>query len=329
MLAVTCPACRVRFEASFEAVALRGAPGEGGAANGLRCPACDAGEPVVIDAARTPDASEDAIGEAVAAANRTASRKGSPRSILRRGAAETDASPIGGDASGTGRIKVTPPPLDMAQPEADEPQDEAPVATPVYVDLPAAAEPQGGGGAGAAWLAALALTVGAMLTLLPAAPDAVRAQIQAGTERARAVVQAAWSGAAEPSAFETAGLAPSTTVGDDFVTASVSSKNGARVLLDPAAGLDVAAVATELAQTDNGLELVVRATVRNGADGTRPVPRLRVSIRDGAGAVLHRWRTAEAQGEIETGESYVVEARTTRVPTGAADVKVDLVRSVR
>lgn len=287
MIAVTCSSCRLRFEAPAIDRRIHG--------EAIVCPACDAGEPVVLD-------------------------------LLDRA------------TSGSARLQLTPPALDMAELDAvrgpspslaglptpplssparpshsqSSPSQLSSGAMPdlVYVDFdePEAAARAAEGGAGRAALGTFAVALAASLAFAISWP--MNTTPRDGTLVATAPVATTAQKASD--AFG----APD----DALVTASIAPTQ-----TDPRPR--IARVLTELSRTDDGRVLSVRTDLHNEADATIPVPPLRISIRAEDGTVLHRWTTRAKVGDsIDPGETRAVSAETDRIPEGAADVKVDFAR---
>ena len=291
MIAVTCSACRLRFEAAPAERRIHGAD--------IVCPACDAGEPIVLD-------------------------------VAERCAAETSSKPK------TVRKKVTPPPLDLSRGFADPTLAHAAIAraslrgpdfdpgtlSPDTFDAVRGPSPLVKDGDG---VVPIYVDFDEPIAPSPAARRGllVRSGLLAACV---AFFAAALAGPLNPFPF-----GPSTTVSPDALLAAAPSSEDDRlvtagiskVALRPAAVLTIARVSTELAETDDGRVLSVRTDLRNEGDATVAAPPLRISIRSDDGTVLHRWTHRSADTSVASGETRAFTATTSRIPAGAGDVKVD------
>ena len=296
----------MRFEAPAAERRLRG--------DEINCPACDAGEPIVLDvSARAAPASKARLR--VAANDRRDGASGRRR-----------------------RIAVTPPPLDMAHGTADggpdamalprRSADEAPEI--VYVDLEPPAPDAKAGAARSSGLARRAAEIGAGLVFIGGLAVVLSWPTHLPFSQGAQTIAARLAGVAShdvrPQAATPVPAGP--VDGGDIRTASIgaASNHAAAAFVPPSPDLSIHRVTTEFAETDDGPVLSVRTDVRNHGDADALAPALRVSIRDAEGTILHRW-TVERPGDgIDPGETRAILATTTRIPEGASDVKVDFAR---
>lgn len=278
MIAVTCSACHLRFEAPAVERRLKGPQ--------ITCPACDAGEPIVLDFGRQAD-------EAAAAA-RKARRKVTPPPLDLSGAIHVLATQPAGSKS-----KAPQPPSTLAA-------DEAP--SPVYVDFDDPPPPPVSPAARTTGFGVAFTGIALAAIALVAPADTLDGDLPLVGEARRLV----------------AGIvSPSSVAGIEIAATEAELTTGTVAPITAKPPLPrIARVATELAETDAGRVLTVRTDLRNPGDAAIGAPALRIAIRDDDGTILHRW-TATLDGVIEPGETRAFTATTTRIPEGAGDVKVD------
>ena len=284
MIAVSCSACHLRFEASAAERRIHGP--------GITCPACAKGEPIVLDAVDLQETERGGNGRL----------RLDPPPLDPTAAADERLNPVNrAVARAAERRARKAPRTDTApEPTLDElrgPLPENLPPLPVYVDFD---EPDATVVRGTPlWATAMGSGAAVMLLFFLA----VTMTWQSGTSP----IEGAGT-------FVASVLGPETKTDDRLVTASIAPV---------ARKLAIARVATELAETDEGRRLSVRTAIRNEGDRPARVPPLRIAIRSLDGTVLHRW-TDEGEGDwIDPGETRAVTATTARIPDGAGDVKVD------